>query len=585
MNKFVVMVSTCIWLVMPLYADNLDSGSIKYIVVEAISDQKILPDTSPDIIEKKNEIIKIVAAKNEYEPASFVVTTGSTGFESLRITVSDLYRGAKKFSSTNIELKLVIPWFQADGAWMSHRKLSKSGSVLIPELLVNDQNLVKVDRKNKRNYLRLSGEKYIEYVDITKPSHEFLNTDYRLTELPVKDSSKFQPVDVPKYSNQQIWITTFVPIDQPAGLYKGKVSIHSENKILLLEIPFEIEVLSFELLQSELEYSIYYRGKLSEKKSTISSEFKNENQLYFEFIDMKEHGVTNPTVYQRYRPKSSSGDPSSHGEAKKLLYSYFDIRKRSGIEANSLYYVGRVIGKIRSRQQYSILEKDIQSLTKIKNSFGFGDLYLYGLDEKKGEELVAQKAVWRVVRNSNARIFVAGDKNHFRLMQGNTDLLVHHGAPNENTVKGVHNFGNKIFVYADPQAGVENPLLNREKFGIQLWRLGVDGSMTYAYQSNMGFIWNDFDHEIYRDLVFAYPTTGSPVSTLAWEGYREGVDDVRYITTLKNTPVFTESCRKKKLAFIEKIKFDSGSSPSQVRTEVISMISSFYNKKNIGTSR
>ncbi|MEE3074825.1 MAG: hypothetical protein VX739_04040, partial [Planctomycetota bacterium] len=36
-----------------------------------------------------------------------------------------------------------------------------------------------------------------------------------------------------------------------------------------------------------------------------------------------------------------------------------------------------------------------------------------------------------------------------------------------------------------------------------------------------------------RDHCFAYPTANGVVGTLQWEGFREGVDDVRYINTLE----------------------------------------------------
>ena len=48
----------------------------------------------------------------------------------------------------------------------------------------------------------------------------------------------------------------------------------------------------------------------------------------------------------------------------------------------------------------------------------------------------------------------------------------------------------------------------------------------------MNNIWNDFDSTGFRDHVFAYPTMDGVIDTIQWEGWREGVDDVRYVTTL-----------------------------------------------------
>jgi hypothetical protein len=92
--------------------------------------------------------------------------------------------------------------------------------------------------------------------------------------------------------------------------------------------------------------------------------------------------------------------------------------------------------------------------------------------------------------------------------------------------------GHEIFSYANPQIGIENPEIYRRNYGLQLWKYGYDGSMDFAYQWSMGDIWNDFDHSTYRDHNFTYPTVNGIIDTIAWEGFREGIDDTRYMATL-----------------------------------------------------
>jgi len=93
--------------------------------------------------------------------------------------------------------------------------------------------------------------------------------------------------------------------------------------------------------------------------------------------------------------------------------------------------------------------------------------------------------------------------------------------------------GSQAFCYANPQVGVEAAETYRRNFGLVLWRAGFDGAMDYAYQHGFGHVWNDFDSPKYRDHNFTYPTVTGVIDTLAWEGFREGVDDVRYVTTLE----------------------------------------------------
>jgi hypothetical protein len=57
--------------------------------------------------------------------------------------------------------------------------------------------------------------------------------------------------------------------------------------------------------------------------------------------------------------------------------------------------------------------------------------------------------------------------------------------------------------------------------------------MNYAYQHAFGHSWNDFDGWPWRDHNFTYPTVDGSVGTRQFEGYREAIDDVRYLATLK----------------------------------------------------
>jgi hypothetical protein len=164
---------------------------------------------------------------------------------------------------------------------------------------------------------------------------------------------------------------------------------------------------------------------------------------------------------------------------------------------------------------------------------GINHLYVYGKDEAMGEVLARQLPIWRRLHRAGARIFAAGYAEHIDEAGRETDLLITQAIPTADELARMRSYGNLVFKYSRPQSGPEDPVLFRMQRGIALWQVGFDGSMDYAYQHSMGFIWNDFDHKKYRDLVFAYPTSNGVVETLAWEGYREGVDDLRYLATLE----------------------------------------------------
>ena len=94
--------------------------------------------------------------------------------------------------------------------------------------------------------------------------------------------------------------------------------------------------------------------------------------------------------------------------------------------------------------------------------------------------------------------------------------------------------GHKILSYNNPQGGAEEPETYRRNYGLALWHAGFDGACTYAYQHSFGHAWDDFDDNTYRDHNMTYPTVNGVISTVQWEGYREGYDDLRYLATLEN---------------------------------------------------
>jgi hypothetical protein len=83
--------------------------------------------------------------------------------------------------------------------------------------------------------------------------------------------------------------------------------------------------------------------------------------------------------------------------------------------------------------------------------------------------------------------------------------------------------------YAGQHIGAENPVLARRQQGLLGYLSSC--SMLYNYEFAYG-PWNDRANETYKPMVLAYMTRKGLVDTLAWEGFREGVDDMRYATKL-----------------------------------------------------
>jgi len=493
-------------------------------VVKPISSIPILPDTDPVPGELSTEL-SITAARGEYEPGSFVLRA-MKDVRQLSVVPSELKGEAGNLiPSSCVDIKVVKCWYQRGNAWNSLLIL-KPWRDLVPELLLNDDTLVKVDYETKENYLKLrfpEGDKYvwISHVDsagLDWQSFEEYSKRHDLPaeKFPVKDSPTLLPVDIAKGTNKQFWITLKVPEEASPGIYAGKLTLKIGAETVGA-IDLKLRVLPFDLsapkthydLTKEFECSIYYRGTLGEK-AVITSEAKSEQQVREELENLYNHGV-NPTIYQ------------TPGEGFKDLEKVLKMREEVGLGRQPLYYLGVGTGGHSST---------IKDVLEFVQPYGIPEVYFYGLDEATGERLTAQRPAWKAVRDAGGKTFVAGFGGTYEAMGDLLDIFVSSGRPHLPEAEKWHSIGHRIWNYGNPQGGLENPEPYRRNFGLLLWKANYDGACTFAYHYAMGNLWNDFDIPDWSGLNFTYPTVDGVIDTIAWEGYREAFDDIKYATTL-----------------------------------------------------
>jgi len=483
-------------------------------VVPTITDEKILPTSSiPD--EYISDEIFIRACPGEYEPASFVVRA-LDDVSPLEAKATELTGENGSIPSSNIDIRVVKCWYQAGvEVWDINHKL------LTPELLLKDDSLVKVE--GEENYLKLTTGEYVWISEVKSGTGEEI---IPLEELPVKDNSTLQAVNIPQGTNKQFWVTIKVPDDSLPGTYEGNIELRIPAGPLR-ELQLQLEVLPIALSKPYLTYSIYYMGKIRPGGS-ISSVIKSEGQMRAELEDMFDHGVTNPTVYQCHNDTN--------------LPKVLQLRKQAGMDASPLFLHAEGdnlgFGTPSESGELEQLKQEVKEVIAMAEAEGYSDVYIYGIDEATGDVLESQRPAWEAIHEAGGKVFAAGytaelvPPGNFELVGDIQDLLICAGEPSAEEAAKWHSVGHKIFCYANPQVGEEKPETYRRNYGLLLWQTDYDGAMDFAYQCSYCNIWNDFDHENYRDHNFAYPTQDGVIDTIQWEGWREGVDDVKYLTTL-----------------------------------------------------
>jgi hypothetical protein len=495
-----------------------DSDYISYIVPNSTGPQMFLPRDKiiPASIDK---ILEITACPGEYEPASLIIQA-LRNMSGVSLEFTDLSAADPKISDTIkkscFRTNVVKCWYQAGTAWYAIQQ-SRTKRVLVPELLLNDDSLVKVDYKEKNNYLKLKFPDKEEYVCV---SDNINITGFKTPEeFPVFDARTLQPVDIPVDTNKQFWITLKVPASIVPGSYTGEIAIKEKNAVIG-KIALQVNVLPFKLLPPYYTSSIDYHGRINKTGCTTRSYPKTRAQFKADLKNMLEHGITN---CQHYFPANE-----------KNLKEVLELRREVGMDNKILYLKGSTcIGNPTSPEDLNHLKKKIRDIIEFVKPYGVKTVYFYGIDERRGNVLKSQRPAWNAVHEAGGKIFVAGYGDNIDLMGNIQDLMIRAGWPDHDEVSRWHAYGHKIFCYHNPQIGVENPDVYRRNFGLLLWKYNYDGAADNAFQQVYGNIWNDFSHRNLRSHSIVYPTVDGGINTIAWEGYREGVDDVRYITTLQ----------------------------------------------------
>lgn len=500
------------------------------------------------------DALRLRATPGEYEPASFVMRArGAIEDIELRHTALRSDRDANEIPPEAIELFVVKCWYQAS----DRTEFKSRGRFLVPELLLKDDALVEVDHRAKVHRIRVRHQFLTRYVETIRQGQSIPPG------AQIRDADELQPFDLDADENKQIWLSVHVPAGTPAGTYSGTIEISARGVDPIL-VPVELRVLPFELDDPRLQIGLYYRGQTrSGRIPDRHNVWKPQEQYELELRDMYEHGIRYPTLHYW----------ASEDRTWERIRHDLETRARIGFPLDPTYFIGVYPGTIPDRGLAPQLRQRIGVWVDRFAETGRTEIYFYGKDEAKGDALREQRLAWETVRETGARMFVAGNEELAESAADVLDVAVVSHDLDPAIPAAFHRHGNRVFSYANPQVGLEDPDRYRRNYGLRLWRAGYDGAMTYAYNDSTGDPWNDFDGSAnHRDLMFTYPAEGRLIGTVQWEGYREGVDDLRYLATLEKRIASLANPRTRAVLEAWVDDLDVERPMSEVRGEIVEMI-------------
>ena len=463
----------------------------------------------------ENPKLSARVCKGEYEPFSLLLQAKAQ-VNNIKVNWGSLSGSSGTLPSSVLDVFIAKVWYQN-----GESLVGTDGKCLTQELLIKNDALIKIDESTKSNYIQVTRNDGTKYYQIIS------NTNSNIPNyVKINDSDVLLPFSMSANHNKQLWITLHVPDGTQSGKYSGTITISADAIGTISVVPITIEVLPFNLDASRLTYGLYYHGYVNDwswQDDPYSSFGKNSKQVLIELTDMKEHGVLYPTVNQSL---SNLGLDLA-------------LRNQIGLPKDKLFAQTLSTGNPSGTSALNELKSSVNSWKSKIAQYGYSNLYAYGLDEATGDRLLSERPAWQAVHEAGAKVFASGYYDHYDKVGDLLDLGVIQPDPRKEQADLYHSKGHLIFNYSNPMVGEENPEVYRRNFGIYLWQSGYDGEMDYAYQRGFRCIWNDFDIEDhqphpYRDHCFTYPVSDGIISTIQWEGFREGVDDVRYLSTLLN---------------------------------------------------
>ena len=504
--------------------------------VKPFSQEIFLPKHHPVNGELSGHM-RLVACRGEYEAASALVFA----FRPLtieRVAISDLVGpGGAKIPAFEVDAKLVKRWYRCGGAWLTYHRDPRQRN-LTPDLLVNDDKLMRVDEFRLRNYLRLTYPEGTVYADVSDPALGHIRWD---NDIPFEDAKTLQPVEISEAGrNQQFLFTLHVPTNAVAGVYRGQVEFAVSGGARV-PIAFEVSVPDIDLPTQGSPYDDLSCSYISHMNSfpQIMGETLEKRQAFAKeaMHQLRAHGLFHVNGMWRspelaalareegFVPDRVFGTGHDKPEDWRGLYPGTPIRELTKADKEAAMKV--VIRKMLPTQRY--LDRYVSPAAKAYYIYYSENAAWRALTLDQGEKAEAvHRLGHRVFAHGGwANLDFAGD---IQDMQSSTSFGAEEGALWQ-AGRG------ELINYCNPFPSSENPEYFRRRIGMLMYKNHLHGHMMHGY-AGVRIPWNEFAEDFggdgsFRNFGMTYWQRDGLIYELCMGGYREAFDDVRYMTRLK----------------------------------------------------
>jgi hypothetical protein len=374
-------------------------------------------------------------------------------------------------------------------------------------------------------------------------------------------------ISVPKGESRTFWLTFDIPADAVAGVVGLEAVISREGK-KIATVPVSVRVMPIVLEKPQNKYwGLYTTSSVRWGKLT-------DAQLKAELTDYKRAGI-NSVVIDMFG-QSGAGFKIVDGKvtdfSAPVVERFQRIRQEVGLSGPVVLYFGprlelSLIGARGEKPtgffdplpqmkdevfngQFRALVGEFDALIKRTGKGpGYQDWYFAGIDEPGVSLGRQQRAFWECqqAQAAGAKTWTTlhGEFSNEVAPVMNVPVFhrgwsVQNAAQVRDRVAETGKFKQPFWVYGsgayENQEG--NTIQNRHHNGVMMYKLGLDGMVSWTYQWPGADTTSDFVSEKKKApgkvAMMTYTRAdGVVMPTLQWVGTRMGIDDYRYLATLE----------------------------------------------------
>ncbi len=435
--------------------------------------ERVLPSSLP--ASGAGTDVLLSACAEQTQAASFCVYSPVALTNVTASMPQDLLGIGRSLPRSSVDIHVVKVWEQ-DGAGPLR---DPDTAAAVPELLVKDDRVP------------LSG---------TSP-------DARLTGPAV--------CNIPADTSKQFWLSVTVPRNTPPGPYTGRIVVSGRGLPAPISVRLALTVLPLRLLSPAKQYGVDLRSRLDPAPAELPSpdgrhlvtDYVTKDVLDSQLADIDAHGFTIASLY----------------DSPDTLWDAVTEYKNYGLGTAYNLYKG---------------EGDPQEVEKERGSHS-GPVLTYYADPEPNAAASARMAPLSKAGIPSATYIPRQDD--FTAIGQSADIVVYN-RDSAYPQQLLRTNGQRVSMTRDWwywPATDEDPKTDRVDSGVLLWKSNLYGAFLPDYQTAFGA--DPYDETsvgacpariAFRPLMLTYPVKGGVLDTLQWEACREGVTDVRYLTTM-----------------------------------------------------